>query len=92
MGSVARSGTSPQSRQEVLEIRWGRRLEGQLAVVGGMLAAQPVGVQRLAPERDRPQRVGAVDVPLLPHQRMAAQSRLDPDLVAPPGSQPHLDQ
>jgi hypothetical protein len=57
-----------------------------------MDAPQPVRVQCLPPERNRSQRVAAVDVPLLPDQHMPAQPRLDPDLIAAAGAQPDFDQ
>src|SRR3954452_9730903 len=53
---------------------------------------EPVCVERLAREGDRPQRVWPVDVALLADQRVAAETRLDADLIALAGDERHLDE
>ena len=57
-----------------------------------MIEGEAMGVQRLAFERDRPQRIRTEHVSPFADQRVAAQARLDPDLVAPAGPKSHLDQ
>ena len=57
-----------------------------------MVEAELERVQRLPAEPDGPQDFRAVDVALLADQGVAAQPGLNPDLVAPPGPQPDLDQ
>ena len=56
-----------------------------------MFHAQARGVERLAGEIDRPQILRTEHIPLLPHQRVTAQTRLDPDLVALARNEPNLD-
>ena len=69
-----------------------RRLERHLAAVGRMPERQPLRVQRLARKRDGPQFVGTVDVAHLAHQRVAAQPRLNANLVALAGDEPDFDR
>jgi len=57
-----------------------------------MRERQPVRVQRLSWELDRPQRVGPVGVALLADERVPAQARLDPDLIPFAGHETDLDQ
>ena len=75
-----------------VEIVGHRRLEAHLALVLRVAERQPERVQRLARKRNRAQRVRPVDVALLADQRVPAQPRLDPDLVALAGHEAHLDQ
>ncbi len=56
-----------ETRQEIVEICRRRCLEGHRPAISRMLASQPVGVQRLTAEGDGSQRVGTVNIPLLPH-------------------------
>ena len=48
------------------------------------------GVQGLPWKLDRPEPIRSVHVPLLPHERMTPQPRLQANLVAFPGDQPHF--
>src|SRR5215216_3012312 len=57
-----------------------------------MLKRQAPGVQGLARELDVTQVIGTKDVALLADQRMAAQPRLQSNLVALAGLQTNLDQ
>ena len=57
-----------------------------------MIEREATGVQGLAGKRDGPQRVGPERVALLADERVPAQPRLNPDLVAPPGAKAHLDE
>ena len=68
-----------------------RRLEPERPTRDRVLERELPGVQRLSRKRDAADR-RRVGVHLLPHQRMAAQLRLQPDLIALAGDQPHLDQ
>src|SRR5258707_2268650 len=49
-------------------------------------------MERLSRKRDRAQRVRPVDVTLLADQRVTTQPRLDADLIALAGDEPHFDQ
>src|SRR4051812_28693811 len=81
-----------QPRDQFREVRRRRRFEPHRPIVGGMAKCQTVRVQRLTRERDRPEIVGSVDITLLADEGVPAQPRLNPNLVAPPGDQRHLDQ
>ena len=57
-----------------------------------MAERQPEGVERLPRKRNRAEGVRPVDVALFADQRVAAQARLDPNLIPLSGHQAHLDQ
>ena len=57
-----------------------------------MTEGEPLGVQRMPAESDRAERVGAVGIALLADQRVAAQSRLDANLITSPGFESNLEQ
>src|SRR5262245_19199284 len=57
-----------------------------------MIERQAPRVERVTLELDRPQAFGPVRVALLADERVPAQPRLDPDLVAAPRLQPHFDE
>src|SRR5215468_5758022 len=57
-----------------------------------MREREPVRVQSLARKRNRPQRIGTVDVALLADERVAAQARLQTNLIAASRHELHFDQ
>ena len=57
-----------------------------------MTEGEPPGVQRMPAESDRAQRVRAVGIALLADERVAAQSRLDANLITSPGFESNLEQ
>ena len=63
-----------------------------ITVVEGMTERQPVRVQRLPRKTDRPQMIGTEDVALLADQHVAAQARLEPNLVALPRDEADFDE
>ena len=77
--SAVMSGGSGASNANAPSVEW-------------MAEHQPLRVQGLPFERDLSQRVRAVDVAPFADQRVAAQPRLQANLVTAPGSQPHLEQ
>ena len=77
---------------EQFEVGGQRRLEVQHAAVRRMLECQAKGVERLPRKGNRAQRVRAIHVAPLADERVAAQPRLDADLVALPRLEAHLDQ
>src|SRR5688572_881131 len=81
-----------KAREQIFEIGREWRFEDQLSIVGGMIEAEAEGMQGLAAEGDRTQRVRTVDVAFLADQGVAAKARLDPDLIPTTGLKPHLDE
>src|SRR5438309_10992642 len=57
-----------------------------------MTEGQPERVQRLPGALNRPQRGRPEHVPLLAHERVSAQPRLNSDLIALAGDQPDFDE
>jgi hypothetical protein len=82
----------PQSFEQPAEIIRQRRFEPHLASIDGMPEREAISVQRLPWKRNGPQCVRAVDVPALAHQGMAAQARLNPDLIPLPCLKLHLEE
>src|SRR5207248_7280879 len=74
------------------EVRGNRRLEGERAAVSRVHEGQTVRVKRLALELNRAQFVGAGHVSFFAHERVAAQARLNADLITPSRPQTDLDQ
>src|SRR5687768_12848160 len=90
----SRSTSNPptQPRNEVGEVgRW-RRFELEAPLVVGVIEGQAPGVERVARKLNPPQLARAERVPLLADQSMAAEPRLDPDLIPPAGVQAHFEQ
>src|SRR5438105_10288023 len=91
---IARSAWpgSPEAGDERREIVRQRHFELERFASERMGERQPIGMERLAREGDRPEGVGAVDVALFADERVPAQPRLEPDLVAFAGDEPNLDE
>src|ERR1044071_6787129 len=83
---------APQPRDQLGHVGRKRCLEVEIAAVAWVLERQPPGVQGLAPEVDVTKVVGTEYVALLADQRMAAQPRLESNLVALARLQTNLDQ
>lgn len=81
-----------ETLEQLPEIVRQRRFELHLSVVGGMAECQTVCVKRLSCKRNRPQPLRSVDVASLPDQRVAAQTRLNPDLVSLSRVQTHFEE
>jgi hypothetical protein len=80
-----------KAREQVREIAWERRLEAKQPAVGWMLEPKPIGVERVARERDRPW-LHADDISAFSNERVATQPCLQPDLVPLSGVQLHLHE
>src|SRR5687768_6199227 len=95
-GRSARPEEGGRSRaqpfQQRLEVRRWRRFELAAPAVAGMVEREAPRMQRVALELDRTQRPGSEGVALLADERVAAEPRLNADLIAPPAVQPHFDQ
>src|SRR5690349_5926326 len=94
--SRARSRSSrrlrPQPRNKFPEVSWRLGHDLQLAPVVRVTERQPVRVQRMATELNRTKAVRSVDVALLADKCVAAQPRLNANLVATAGSELDFDQ
>src|SRR5689334_25182815 len=69
-----------------------RRLELQFTVVTGVPEGKLRRVKRLTGELDRPQRFRAKHVPPFADERMAAQPRLNANLIALARVEPYFDE
>src|SRR6187455_1295525 len=76
------AGTLAQSIEQGSQVVRNQGFEPQRPPVRRMPEGKPIGVQRMAGERDRSEVVRPKDIPPLAHQRVPPQPRLDPDLVA----------
>jgi len=74
-----------QSREKLLEIRGHRRLELYRPVCRRMTKRQTIRMQCLPRKQNRSQLLWTEHVSLLPHEHVAAQPRLNTNLVALPG-------
>ena len=72
----------PEPGEQCFEIRRKRRFEPDGSFVGGVPKRQPVRVECLSREGNRPQPVRPKGVALLADERVAAKPRLQPDLIA----------
>jgi len=81
-----------EARQAVARILPRRALGSALHGVRPIAGPQTISVQGLAWKRNGPQRVRAVDVPALAHERMTAQARLNPDLIPLPRLKLHFEE
>ena len=86
------SGGPAQPREQIGEIRGDWRLEAKRLAGQRMFEREPVCVEGLTLELNRPQFVGPVDVPPLTDQRMPAEPRLNADLVAFAGFQTDFEE
>src|SRR3954454_24141572 len=57
-----------------------------------MTERQPIRMQCLPRKLNRTQRLGPISIPRLANERMPVEASLQPDLIAAPSDQPHLDQ
>ena len=81
-----------QARNELDEILWQRRLEFQQPVGCRVAERQSARVERLTRQRNRPQRLRPVHVPLLADERVPPQPGLNADLGALARDETHLDE
>jgi hypothetical protein len=72
----------PELRDQLLHVVRERRFEQHRLLIHWVGEAEAPGMERLAPEWNRPQRIGSVGIANLANKRVAAQTRLKPDLVA----------
>src|SRR4051812_22343375 len=92
LGFAQPSAGAPEAPQQLRNVIRQWRLELDYALFDRVNEAQLECMQCLPPKRDRAQRVGPIDIPLLTHQRVTAEPCLDADLVSPPGAKTNFDE
>ena len=87
-----RFSAAPEARDQLSQIGWKGRLKSQGTPIHWVTHAQAMRVQRLPGKIDETQAVRPIHVTLLPHQGVAAQPRLQTDLIPLAGHEPDLDE
>src|SRR6476660_2642328 len=90
--AISQSGRSPQALQQLAHVHRQRRLESHQLTAARMPEPEPARVKRLTRELNRPEKIGTVRVPLFTDERVTAEPRLQPNLIAFPGDEPDLDE